>query len=79
MRYGWIHSRKSKFYGNVNRAVNMISDSIPNHMLPQMNILNMAIPILMHLCACLLLNLYFISILIIVSHIKLHVTQQNVE
>ena len=78
IRYGWIYGWKSKFYGNVSGAVNVISDSLPGHMPHQMNILNMAIPILMHFCACLSLNLYFISILVTVSHIKLHVIQQNV-
>ena len=75
MRYGWIYGQKSKLYSNVSRAVNVISDSISDHMPPQMNVLNMAIPILMHFCACLSLNLSFISTLIIVSHIKLHVIQ----
>ena len=31
----------------------MISDCISDNMPPQMNILNMVIPILMHFCACL--------------------------
>ena len=46
---------------------NCISDDIP----PQMKILNMVIPILMHFCS-------FVSNRSIASPMKLHVTQQNV-
>ena len=39
----------------------MISDHIPDYIPPQMNILNMVIPILMHFCVCLLLKSSFVS------------------
>ena len=49
----------------------MISKRISDEMPPQMKILNMVIPILMHFCS-------FVSNLSVASRIKLHVIQQNV-
>ena len=49
----------------------MISKCISDDMPPQMKILNMVIPILMHFCS-------FVSNLSVASCIKLHVIQQNV-
>ena len=37
----------------------MISDRISDNIPPQINILNKVIPILMHLCACLVLKFLF--------------------
>ena len=52
-------------------AVNMISDRISHDIAPQMKIFIMVIPILMHFCS-------FVSNWSIASHMKQHVTQQNV-
>ena len=49
----------------------MISERISYNIPPQLEILNMVIPILMHVCS-------FISNWIVASHIKPHVIQQNV-
>ena len=50
---------------------NMISEYISDKIPPQMKILNMVIPILMHFCS-------FVSNWCVASCIKLHVIQRNV-
>ena len=54
----------------------MIADGISDDVSPQINILNMVIPILKHFCACLHFKSFFVvSNWRVPSHMKQHVTQ----